>query len=228
MKQDAIIKGLATELQSMKRKVEDMQTDYRQQEEEVKQLLLESSKVQNEYEEKIRKLKDELAEQRDLAIYWREKAQQWEEMNQALSHQIAMFKYNKDDSIIPVSHGDTDGENSEGASSIAGTYAHKSREPTHSTSIIQQPSKIQSKPDYTTLSDEKYNRLETDYLNGRLGNYYSLNRERFSQKTLSVIDLYKILGNYDRQIAELMHSNKDLEEKLDVYQGLFRAISGAD
>lgn len=228
LKQDAIIKGLATELQSMKRKVEDMQTDYRQQEEEVKQLLLESSKVQNEYEEKIRKLKDELAEQRDLAIYWREKAQQWEEMNQALSHQIAMFKYNKDDSIIPVSHGDTDGENSEGASSIAGTYAHKSREPTHSTSIIQQASKIQSKPDYTTLSDEKYNRLETDYLNGRLGNYYSLNRERFSQKSLSVIDLYKILGNYDRQIAELMHSNKDLEEKLDVYQGLFRAISGAD
>lgn len=52
LKQDAIIKGLATELQSMKRKVEDMQTDYRQQEEEVKQLLLESSKVQNEYEEK--------------------------------------------------------------------------------------------------------------------------------------------------------------------------------
>ncbi|EFO62648.1 Hypothetical protein GLP15_4766 [Giardia lamblia P15] len=228
LKQDIIIKGLAAELQSMKRKVEDMQTDYKQQEEEVKQLLLESSKVQNEYEEKIRKLKEDLAEQKDLAIHWREKAQQWEEMNQALSHQIAMFKYNKDDSIIPISHGDSDSGNSEGTNSITDIYTHKIKGPVHFTSINQQASKIQNKPDYTTLSNEKYSKLEADYLNGYLGNYYNLKRGRCSQKNLSVIDLYRILGDYDRQITELTRSNKDLKEKLDVYQGLFRAISGTD
>ena len=218
VKQDTVIKGLSVELQTMKRKVEDLQTEYKQQEEEIKQLLLESSKVQNEYEGQLNALTEELAEQRDLTIYWKEKAQHWEQANQTLSHQVAILKYNRDDSIIPASTGGSDYGNSEGASSNPDTC----------TSIKQMPSKVQNKLDYTTLSPEKYSKLEADYLSGRLGHYCDLNRGRVPQENLSVIDLYKILGDYDRQLTELMHSNKDLEEKLDAYQGLFRAISGAD
>lgn len=220
-KQNNVIKSLSAELQSMKLKVKDIQSDYKQQEEEIKQLLLESSKVQNEYESQISDLKEEIAEQKSLVIYWKEKAQQLEQTNQALSHQIAVFKHNRDESIIPMSSRNSDHGSSEGASSNTDTY-------THSISTNKASYKTHNAPDYTTLSAEKYRKLEADYLNGLLGNYCDPNKGKLSQSSLSIINLYKILGDYERKINELIHTNTDLEGKLDAYQGLFRAISGSN